>query len=59
MRQIRTRERRNSPMNSRLRKALRFYKRVLEEAVARFFKEDALTRSAALLRECFLEMEDV
>ena len=35
-------------MNSRLRKAFRFYKRVLEEAVARFFKEDALTRSAAL-----------
>jgi membrane protein len=35
-------------MNSRLRKVLRFYKRVLEEAVAKFFKEDALTRSAAL-----------
>jgi membrane protein len=35
-------------MNSRLGKLLRFYRRVLEEAVSRFLKEDALTQSAAL-----------
>ena len=35
-------------MNSRLGKVVRFYKRVLEEAVSRFLKEDALAQSAAL-----------
>ena len=35
-------------MNSRLGKVFRFYQRVLAEAVAKLFKEDALTRSAAL-----------
>lgn len=35
-------------MNFRIGKVVRFYERVLEEAVARFLKEDALTQSAAL-----------
>jgi len=35
-------------MNSRLGKRMRFYKRVVGEAVSRFLKEDALTQSAAL-----------
>lgn len=35
-------------MNFRIGKVVRFYGRVLEEAVARFLKEDALTQSAAL-----------
>jgi membrane protein len=35
-------------MNFRIGKVVRFYERVLEEAVARFIKEDALTQSAAL-----------
>jgi membrane protein len=35
-------------MNLRVGRFMRFYKRVLEEAVTRFLKEGALTRSAAL-----------
>ena len=35
-------------MNLRIGKFVRFYERVLEQAVARFLREDALTQSAAL-----------
>jgi membrane protein len=41
-------ERRNVLMNSRLGKVVRFYERVLEEAISRFLRENALTQSAAL-----------